>query len=131
MARQVYHQQLAKTPAHVNNIYQYFAHIDFGDDYHGCMMVNTLNNRHAVPEKAFQMVNDFIKWVRSLYLENLQAEVTQGRILLSSPIESWCDLLLSFDVGLSVSGAAFNKMDSGVMAKQALDALLSTHRVVK
>ncbi len=130
MARQVY-EQLAKSPAHVNNIYQYFASIDFGDDYHGCMMVNTLNNRHAVPEKAFQMVSDFIKWVRGLYLENLTAEITHGRILASSPIESWCDLLLSFDVGLSVSGVPFNKMNSGAMAKQALDALLSTHRAAK
>jgi TetR/AcrR family transcriptional repressor of nem operon len=129
MARAVYTQQLAKTPRHVNNIYQYFASIDFGDDYHGCMMVNTLNNRHGVPEKAFEMVSDFIKWVRGLYLENLQAEVTQGRISATSPIESWCDLLISFDVGLSISGVPFQEINSGIMAKQALDALLATHQV--
>ena len=129
LARHAYTQQLSKTPAHVDNIYQYFASIDFGDDYHGCMMVNTLNNRHAVPGKAFEMVSDFIKWVRGLYLENLKAEVKHGRIIATSPIDTWCDLLLSFDVGLSISGVPFNKMNSGDMAKQALDALLATHRV--
>ena len=129
MAREVYNQQLASSPANVGNIYQYFASIGFGDDYHGCMMVNTLNNRHGVPQKAFEMVSDFIQWVRGLYLENLKAEVEQGRILASSPIESWCDVLLSFDVGLSISGVAFNKINGGIMAKQVLDALLATHQV--
>jgi AcrR family transcriptional regulator len=128
IAREVYNQQLASAPAKVGNIYQYFASIDFGDGYHGCMMVNTLNNRHGVPEKAFEMVREFIKWVRGLYLNNLKAEVEQGRILASSPIESWCDLLLSFDVGLSISGVPFNEINSGVMAKQVLDALLATHK---
>ncbi|MEH6345721.1 MAG: TetR/AcrR family transcriptional regulator [Bermanella sp.] len=131
MAREIYLTQLGQTPRHIDNIYGYFDSIQFGDDYHGCMMVNTLNNQHAVPKAAFEMATDFTKWVRNLYLENLKSAVRQGIILEQSPIENWCDLLLSFDLGLAISGIPIKTLNSGVLARQCLDALLQAQHLKK
>ncbi len=126
LAKEVYKSTLANENKSLNNIYGYFRSIHFGEDYHGCMMVNTLNNRHAVPPKAFAMVNDFVSWLRGLYLENLQAGIQEGKVLEHSPIENWCDLLLSFDLGLSIAGIPLKNINSGILAEQCLHALLTS-----
>ncbi len=128
LARETYQSNLAKEQGSLQNIYDYFNGIQFGSDYHGCMMVNTLNNRHAVPEKGFNMANDFAKWLRTLYLNNLQAAVKDGTIPATSPIDSWCDLLLSFDLGLSISGIPLKNINSALLAQQCLDALIKSEQ---
>ncbi len=128
LAREMYQGNLARKKSALQNIYDYFNVIQFGSDYHGCMMVNTLNNRHAVPQKGFDMANDFAKWLRTLYLNNLQAAVEDGTVPASSPIENWADLLLSFDLGLSISGIPLQNINSGLLAQQCLAALIKAQQ---
>ncbi len=128
LAREMYQDNLACEQANLQNIYNYFNAIQFADDYHGCMMVNTLNNRHAVPEKGFDMANDFVQWLRSLYVRNLKAALDNDTIPPKSPIEDWCDLLLSFDLGLSISGIPLKNINSALLAQQCLDALINTQK---
>ena len=125
-AQEIYEAHLAGDHPSLANIYAHFNSIKFGDDYHGCMLLNTLNNQHAVPPTSFNLATDFIHWLRSLYLSNLQAGIDDGQVPLTSPINDWADTLLSFDLGLAVAGIVVPDLHAGTLAKQSLDAMIAS-----
>jgi len=125
-AQETYQKHLAKDRPALENIYTYFRGITFGDDYHGCMLVNTLNNQHAVPPAGFSLATDFVQELRGHYLNNLLAGIDDGQIHPDSPIGDWANSLLSFDLGLSVAGVVLAGMHPGTLAAQNLKALIES-----
>ncbi len=118
-AKQHYQGYLAQQPLGLSNIKNYFSEMTFADDYHGCMMVNTLNNQHAVPKKAFERAESFCLFIEQAYLTNLKAEQQLLNPQLDIPILA--KQLLSLDLGLSLTGIIKGGIDTHSLITMQLE----------
>lgn len=125
IAREFYEEHLAVKPFGLDNIYAYFSGIHFDPDYHGCFLINTLTEKHVVSAKAFEKAKAFSRDVEQLFLKNLKAAKTQGRLPHNADSTVLARLLLTFDQGLAVYGIVRpSDRDKNKMVKLMLTRIL-------
>ncbi len=106
-AGHTYAKLLGASPLGLNNIYRYFDQIRFPKDYHGCFMINTLNEKHNVSSAAFEMARRVARKAERLFLRNLQAAQADGELPPEQDPKALAKLVAALDQGLSTYGIVF------------------------
>jgi AcrR family transcriptional regulator len=104
LGRDVYQEHLGREPKGLENIRSYFSAIQFGPDYHGCFMINTLTEKYVVSARAFEMAKKFSSLAERLYLENLKAAKSSGELADETDVQILAKLLLTIDQGMAIYG---------------------------
>ena len=127
MARQRYTTTLGSEPMGLRNVLQYFSAIDFGKEYHGCFMINSLTEKSLIPQKAFRSAKAFLHEIETLYLENVEAAQMCGDLSKQIDGKSIAKILFNFDLGLAISGIV-NQSDKGPSIVKTVSNILSPLR---
>jgi AcrR family transcriptional regulator len=90
---------LAREPLGLANIRAYSEALLDAKFIHGCLLVNTLPERHVVTRSAFKKVRDFVKNAESLFLRNLEAAQKQGELEADTDVEALAKAIFAFEIG--------------------------------
>ncbi|WP_298357255.1 TetR/AcrR family transcriptional regulator [uncultured Litoreibacter sp.] len=125
-ARTAYRDVLSVEPMGIGNIRSYFQSIRFGDDYHGCFLINTLTDKHTVSEVAFDAAQAVHKEAHALFLRNLEAAQASGELPPDRDPRVLANLLSALDSGLSIRGIVSpSEREKDKVAEEALRLLTS------
>ena len=100
----VYDATLKMEPYGLDNLRNYFKEMSYGDDYHGCFLINTLTEQNIVTSTAFDAARQVTQRARELFFMNVQAAQGNGEIGPDKNIEALANLLSTLDSGLSIYG---------------------------
>ena len=90
---------LAAEPLGLDNIRTYFqASLDFGFR-HGCFAINTIREKHVVPEPVYHSVQELVRGIEQGFRHNLEAARAAGRLRPGTDIVGQAKLLSAFDMG--------------------------------
>jgi len=103
-SRLAYGQTLGAEPLGVDNIRRYFESIHYSRGYHGCLMINTLTEKHIVTSAAFRRARGYAQDVERLFLDNVRAAQERGEIDDARDPAALASLLAALDQGLAVYG---------------------------
>ena len=123
-AKQIYRENLLCEEPAISNIYNHFNNIVLEDNYHGCMLVNTINNQHSVPKSSFDIATNFTDWIKECYVKNLQAGIKKTNAQIDDQLFELADAIITFDFGLSITGIILNNSQIKNSSNLFLDALL-------
>lgn len=123
-SRLAYEATLACEPRGLDNIRRYFESIHFARGYHGCMMINTLTEKHIVSAASFRRARAYARDAERLFLENVRAAQESGELNRARDPEALAGLLAALDQGLAVYGIVepSNRKKDALVGQ--LDALL-------
>jgi TetR/AcrR family transcriptional repressor of nem operon len=103
-SRIAYEQTLGPEPRGLGNIRSYFDAIHYSRGYHGCLMINTLTEKHIVTSAAFRRARGYARDVECLFLENVRVAQERGELDSSRDASALAGLLAALDQGLAVYG---------------------------
>ncbi|WP_051332506.1 TetR/AcrR family transcriptional regulator [Cucumibacter marinus] len=97
---------LDKEPKGLANIEASLRSLEYGSDYYGCFMINTLTQRDTVPQPAFAQAQATAGEIEALYVENIRAAQARGEVSGAVDPEDMGKMLYSLDLGLHIKGLA-------------------------
>ena len=103
-ALDAYRATLDAEPLGLSNIRRYFSELTYGDDYHGCFMINTLTEQYVVTSAAFGAASKVVDQAYDLFLQNLVAAQKCGELDAKRDVKTLARFLSTIDSGLSVRG---------------------------
>jgi AcrR family transcriptional regulator len=99
-----YRASLEKRPLGLHNIRDYFEELSFGDDYHGCFLINTLTEKHIVTNQSFVAARAVARQSERLFLRNLKAAKARDELPADRDVRAIAKLLVTLDQGLAIYG---------------------------
>ncbi len=114
-----YAETLEQEPLGFANIRSYFAKLDFPRGYHGCLMINTLTEKHVVSTAAFKSAKRFAQHSEELFLANILAAQAKGEIDPDREPTVLAAFLATVDQGLAIHGiiAAGKRWKNDILAE--------------
>lgn len=101
-----YRELLTVQPLGLENIETVLRALQYGSEYYGCFMINTLTQRDTVPEGAYGQALAASEEIESLYTGNLANALARGQIARDSNIAGLGKMLQTLDQGLHIQGLA-------------------------
>lgn len=100
---------LAREPLGSANVRSYFEGLlDFGFR-HGCFAVNTLREKHVVPEAAFERIECLAADLEQAFLRNLRAAKRAGELSAETSVADLARFLGAFELGFLSHGILSSK----------------------
>lgn len=95
---------LAREPLGTANVRAYFdGLLDFGFR-HGCFAVNTLSEKHVVPEAAFERIECLTADLEQAFRRNLRAAKRAGELSAETSVADLARFLSAFELGFLSHG---------------------------
>lgn len=101
-----YREALTRQPMGLENIEANLRSLQYGSQYYGCFMLNTLTQKDTVPEDAFRRAVDAAGEIEALYLANLVSAAARGQVESSANLAGLGKMLQTVDQGLHIQGLA-------------------------
>ncbi len=101
-----YRDVLARQPMGLENIEANLKGLEYGSQYYGCFMLNTLTQRETVPEGAYLKAVDAAGEIEALYQANLVSAAARGQINGKANLGALGKMLQTLDQGLHIQGLA-------------------------
>jgi TetR/AcrR family transcriptional repressor of nem operon len=101
-----YRTQLLAEPLGLGNIERVLRSLEYGNQYYGCFMINTLTQMDAGPKAAMGLALAGSDEILGLYRDNLQAALAGGELAAGSDVEALAKTIQTIDQGLHVQGLA-------------------------
>src|SRR5690606_2622778 len=97
---------LTAQPLGLENIEAVLRALQYGSEYYGCFMINTLTQRDTVPSGAYEKALAASEEVEALYAGNLANALARGQIGKTSNVSGLAKMLHTLDQGLHIQGLA-------------------------
>ena len=101
-----YRTILTAQPLGLENIEAVLRALQYGSEYYGCFMINTLTQRDTVPPGAYEKALAAGEEIEALYAGNLASALARGQIAKSSNVSGLAKMLQTLDQGLHIQGLA-------------------------
>ncbi len=101
-----YREILTRQPLGLENIEAVLRSLQYGSEYYGCFMINTLTQRDTVPEGAYGKALAAAEEIEALYAGNLANALARGQIADGSNVSGLGKMLQTLDQGLHIQGLA-------------------------
>lgn len=101
-----YREILTTQPLGLENIETVLRSLQYGSEYYGCFMINTLTQRDTVPEGAYAKALAGADEIEALYFGNLVSAMARGQIASGSNVAGLGKMLQTLDQGLHIQGLA-------------------------
>jgi AcrR family transcriptional regulator len=101
-----YREILTAQPLGLENIERILRSLQYGSEYYGCFMINTLTQRDTVPEGAYDKALAASAEIEALYFGNLVSAQSRGQIDKASNVSGLGKMLQTLDQGLHIQGLA-------------------------
>lgn len=101
-----YREILTAQPQGLENIETVLRSLQYGSEYYGCFMINTLTQRDSVPPGAYDRAVAGAAEIEALYRANLAGAGARGQIAAESDIAGLGKMLQTLDQGLHIQGLA-------------------------
>lgn len=101
-----YRDILTAQPQGLENIEAALRSLQYGSEYYGCFMINTLTQRGSVPPGAYDRAVAGAGEIEALYRANLAGALARGQIAAASDIAGLGKMLQTLDQGLHIQGLA-------------------------
>jgi TetR/AcrR family transcriptional repressor of nem operon len=101
-----YRDILTAQPQGLENVEAVLRSLQYGSEYYGCFMINTLMQRDSVPPGAYDRAVAGAGEIEALYRANLAGALARGQIAAASDIAGLGKMLQTLDQGLHIQGLA-------------------------
>ena len=101
-----YREILTRQPLGLENIEAVLRSLQYGSEYYGCFMINTLTQRDTVPAGAYGKALAAGEEIEALYAGNLANALARGQIATGSNVSGLGKMLQTLDQGLHIQGLA-------------------------
>jgi TetR/AcrR family transcriptional repressor of nem operon len=101
-----YRELLMAQPLGLENIEAVLRSLQYGSEYYGCFMINTLTQRDTVPPAAHARALEASEEIEALYVGNLASALARGQIAAGSNVSGLGKMLQTLDQGLHIQGLA-------------------------
>lgn len=101
-----YREMLTRQPMGLENIEANLKGIEYGSEYYGCFMLNTLTQKDTVPEGAYQKAVEAAAEIEALYHANLVSAAARGQVDAKANLAGLGKMLQTMDQGLHIQGLA-------------------------
>ena len=101
-----YRSILTVQPLGLENIERVLRSLQYGSQYYGCFMLNTLTQRDTVPPEAFARALAASEEIEALYVGNLAGAMARGQVASGSNLAGLGKMLQTLDQGLHIQGLA-------------------------
>lgn len=101
-----YRDILTRQPLGLDNIEAVLRSLQYGSEYYGCFMINTLTQRDTVPEGAYEKALAAGEEIEALYAGNLANALARGELAAGSNVSGLGKMLQTLDQGLHIQGLA-------------------------
>jgi TetR/AcrR family transcriptional repressor of nem operon len=101
-----YREALTRQPLGLENIEANLKSLQYGSQYYGCFMINTLTQKDIVPEGAFARAVDAAGEIEALYHANLVSAAARGQVDAKANLAGLGKMLQTLDQGLHIQGLA-------------------------
>lgn len=101
-----YRELLMVQPLGLENVETVLRALEYGSDYYGCFMINTLTQRDTVPPGAYARAVAAAEEIEALYVGNLASAMARGQIGRESNVAGLGKMLQTLDQGLHIQGLA-------------------------
>lgn len=101
-----YRDILTRQPLGLDNIETVLKSLQYGSQYYGCFMLNTLTQKDTVPEAAFEKAVAAAAEIEALYQGNLVSAAARGEIGKTANLAGLGKMLQTLDQGLHIQGLA-------------------------
>ena len=101
-----YREILTVQPLGLENIESVLRALQYGSEYYGCFMLNTLTQRDTVPPSAHARALEASEEIEALYHGNLVGALARGQLARSGNLAGLGKMLQAIDQGLHIQGLA-------------------------
>lgn len=101
-----YRAGLTRQPMGLENVEGVLRSLQYGSQYYGCFMINTLTQKDTVPPGAFDKAVEASAEIEALYQANLVSAAGRGQIAAPDNLSGLGKLLHTLDQGLHIQGLA-------------------------
>ena len=101
-----YREVLTRRPLGLENIETVLKSLEYGSDYYGCFMLNTLTQKDSVPAPAYERALRAAGEIEALYYDNLVGARERGQVAQQADLVALGKLLQTLDQGLHMQGLA-------------------------
>lgn len=101
-----YRTSLTRQPMGLENVEAVLRNLQYGSQYYGCFMLNTLTQKDTVPPGAFEKAVMASAEIEALYQANLVSAAGRGQILAPDNLSGLGKMLHTLDQGLHIQGLA-------------------------
>jgi AcrR family transcriptional regulator len=101
-----YRSVMTAAPLGLENIEAVLRALQYGSEYYGCFMINTLTQRDTVPPGAHAKALAASEEIEALYFGNLVSAQARGQIGRDSNVVGLGKMLQTLDQGLHIQGLA-------------------------
>ncbi|SMQ65077.1 transcriptional regulator, TetR family [Devosia lucknowensis] len=120
-----YRAALTRQPMGLENIETNLRNLQYGSEYYGCFMLNTLTQRHTVPDGAYHRAVEAAAEIEALYHANLVSAAARDQVDGASNLAGLGKMLQTVDQGLHIQGLAGT---SDVQKDRVITAMMSLLR---
>lgn len=101
-----YRQMLTRQPMGLENIEANLRGLEYGSEYYGCFMLNTLTQKDTVPEGAYRQAVEAAAEIEALYHANLVSAAAREQVDGKANLAGLGKMLQTLDQGLHIQGLA-------------------------
>ena len=101
-----YRDVMTRQPMGLENIEANLKGLEYGSQYYGCFMLNTLTQKDTVPAGAYQKAVEAAGEIEALYQANLVSAAARGQIGGKVNVAGLGKMLQTLDQGLHIQGLA-------------------------
>jgi len=101
-----YRDVMTRQPMGLENIEANLKGLEYGSQYYGCFMLNTLTQKDTVPAGAYQKAVEAAGEIEALYQANLVSAAARGQIGGKANVAGLGKMLQTLDQGLHIQGLA-------------------------
>jgi len=95
---------LKRQPLGLANLWAFYEALLAQDFPHGCLAVNTIREKHVVPQRVFASIERFAYAGEENFRRNLAAARERGELAADTDVEALAKFMTAFDMGLMSYG---------------------------
>lgn len=105
-------RHLHREPLGLANVREFYRELLSHDFPHGCLAVNTIREKHVVPQRVFATIERFAAESEASFKDNLSAALGHGELAPDTDVDALAKFMTAFDMGL---------MSYGIVARDPAD----------
>ena len=115
---------LQREPLGLENLRAFYAEMLAHDFPHGCLVVNTIREKHVVPRPIYAIIEQFAASSEEMFRRNLEAARKRGELPSETDIDGLAKFLTALDMGLMSYGVVAPGRTDSAQISAVLDRLL-------
>jgi AcrR family transcriptional regulator len=101
-----YREVLTRQPMGLENIEANLKDLEYGSEYYGCFMLNTLAQKDTVPKGAYEKAVEAAAEIEALYQANIVSAAARGQVDGRANLAALGKMIQTLDQGLHIQGLA-------------------------